>query len=128
MKIRNKFNLGFLFFLFSLFIVSSCKNKNASILKIYVRSASNQLLEDAMVVIVGDQSSNPPTLAYVDTLLTNKSGYVEFNMQPYFDLAGEKKNPTGVFGILIRKDTKEGEGTARCRVHITNVESVNFPN
>jgi hypothetical protein len=128
MKIRNKFNLSLIFFLFSLFLVSACKNKKPSVLKVYVRSSSNELIEGAMVVIVGDQSSDQPTLSYVDTLLTNSSGYAEFNMQPYFDLADEKKNPTGVFGIITKKGMKEGEGTARCRVHLTAVETVNFPN
>ncbi len=128
MKIRNRINLSRIAFLVSLFLVSACKNKNPSVLKVYVRSSSNELLEGAMVVIIGDQNSTPPTLAYVDTLLTNSSGYVEFNMQPYFDLADEKKNPTGIFGIITKKDMKEGEGTARCRVHLTNVETVTFPN
>ena len=107
MKIRNKINLSRIVFLVSLFIVSACKNKNPSVLKVYVRSSSNELLEGALVVIVGDQNSTPPTLAYVDTLLTNSSGYVEFNMQPYFDLADEKKNPTGIFGIITKKDTHQ---------------------
>lgn len=128
MERRNTISAMIVLSVLSLFLVSSCKNKNPSILKVYVRSSSNELIEDAMVVIVGDQSSNPKTLAYVDTVMTNNSGFAEFNMQNYFDLAGEKKNPTGYFDIITKKNTKESESTARCRVHMTAVETVYFPN
>lgn len=128
MKGKIKVKLLFLLILGSMSWLASCKNKNASILKVYVRSGSNELIEGATVVVIGDQSSNPPTLAYTDTAISNPSGYAEINMQPYFDLAGEKTNPTGYFDIVTKKGTKEGEGSVRCRVHITAVETVYFPN
>ena len=78
------------------------------------------------MVIIGDVNSNPPTKEYVDTASTNTSGYATFDMQPYFDLAGEKENPTGYFDIVFKKDTKTGSGRVRCRVHITTVETLYF--
>ena len=81
---------------------SACKNKDASVLKIYIRSKNNELLADTKVVIIGDVKSNPPTKEYVDTASTNASGYATFDMQPYFDLAGEKENPTGYFDIVFK--------------------------
>ncbi|MBI1838279.1 MAG: hypothetical protein HYR91_13540 [Flavobacteriia bacterium] len=116
--------LGFV--VFTLFIFNSCKNKENSVLKIYVRSKSNELVSDAKVIIIGDVNSNPPTIEYVDTAATNSSGFATFDMQPYFDKAGEKKNPTGYFDIIFKKDTKTGEGRVRCRVHITTVETLYF--
>ena len=60
-----KFKLKYIFLLCIsisiLSIFSACKNKDASVLKIYVRSKSNELLPDTKVVIIGDVNSNPPT-------------------------------------------------------------------
>ena len=103
--------------------MSSCKNDDPSVLKIFVRSASNELVDGAQVVIVGDVNSNPATLAYVDTLLTNASGYAQFNMDEYFSTSGED-NQTGYFDVIVKKDTKQGTEYVRCRAHITTVETV----
>lgn len=105
--------------------VYGCKNKDATVLKVYVRSeGTNSLLDDTQVVIIGDVNSNPPTKSYVDTSYTTKDGYAFFDMQPYFDYAGEKENPTGYFDIIYKKDSKSGTGRVRCRVHLTTVETV----
>lgn len=110
-------------FLGTLGVSSGCKNDDPSILKIFVRSASNELLEGAQVVIVGDPSSNPPTNTYVDTLVTNASGYAEFNMDTYFSNAGAD-NATGYFDVIAKDNTKSGAGYVRCRVHLTTVETI----
>jgi hypothetical protein len=107
-------------------MVSGCKNKELSVLKIYIRSKNNELLADTKVVIIGDVNSNPPTKEYVDTASTNASGFATFDMQPYFDLVGEKENPTGYFDIVFKKDSKTGSGRIRSRVHITTVETLYF--
>jgi hypothetical protein len=106
-------------------IFSGCKNDDPSILKIFVRSANNELQNGAKVVIIGDLQSNPPTNSYVDTLVTNQSGFCTFNMQEYFDNADET---TGYFDIIIKKDNKSADGYVRCREHITTVETVFLPN
>jgi hypothetical protein len=107
-------------------MVSGCKNKELSVLKIYIRSKNNELLADTKVVIIGDVNSNPPTKEYVDTASTNASGFATFDMQPYFDLVGGKENPTGYFDIVFKKDSKTGSGRIRSRVHITTVETLYF--
>ncbi len=96
-------------------------------MKIFVRSASNELLKDAKVVIIGDVNSNPPTNAYVDTLLTNSSGFAEFNLQEYFDAAG-KDNSVAYFDVIAKKDGKEGNAYVRCRAHTTTVETIFLSN
>jgi hypothetical protein len=104
-------------------MTTSCKNTDPSVLKIFVRSSSNELLEGAQVVVIGDLQSNPPTNAFVDTLITNSSGFVVFNMNNYFDAASEA-NSTGYFDVIAKKNTKSGSGYVRCRMHLTTVETV----
>ena len=118
--------------LFSLLILSigflqSCKNKNPSVVKVFVRSASNELVNGAKVVIIGDPSSNPPTMNYVDTVVTNESGFAYFNVQPYYDAAGED-NDVAYFDIVAKDGTKTKLGYIRSRVHTTAVETLFLPN
>jgi hypothetical protein len=106
-------------------LMAGCKNDDPSTLKIYVRSASNELVAGAQVVVIGDVNSNPPTNAYVDTLVTNASGFVAFNMQEFFDNSDET---TGYFDLVVKKDIKTAYGYVRCREHITTVETIFLPN
>ncbi len=90
-----------------MFSIGSCKNKNPSILKVYVRSSDNVMVEVASVIVVGDQKSIPTKIEYADSSKTNASGFVEFNMQTYFDLAGEKENPFMLLRLKMVKEVKE---------------------
>lgn len=126
-KIATKLTLISLMVL-SLGILHSCKNKNPSVVKIFVRSASNELVPGAKVVIIGDPSSNPPTMLYVDTVVTNESGFAYFNVQPYYDEAGEEENPIAYFDVVVKTDTKTALGYIRSRVHTTAVETIHLPN
>lgn len=105
----------------------SCKNDNPSVIKVFVRSASNELVPGAKVVIIGDVNSNPETFAYVDTVVTNGSGFAYFNVQPYYDDAGEEGNPVAYFDIVAKTDTKTAMGYIRSRVHTTAVETIFLP-
>jgi hypothetical protein len=107
-------------------LAPSCKNTNESVVKVFVRSASNQLEEGAMVIIVGDVSSNPATNPYVDTLITNSSGFATFNVAPYYD-AANKEQTVAYFDIIAKTDTKTAEGSVRSRAHTTAVETVFLP-
>lgn len=111
--------------LFTLGTLSSCK-KDPSVLKVFVRSSSNQLLQDAKVIIIGDINSNPPTRSYVDTIMTNSTGFAFFDMTPYFT-DKPTRGEIGYFDILVKKDGKTGVGRIRCRANITNVETVYMP-
>lgn len=102
--------------------LQSCK-RDPSVLKVFVRSHDNQLQSNAKVIIIADVNSNPPTKAYVDTLLTNTTGFAAFDMTDFFGEKG-KKGATGYFDIVVKKDGKIGNGRIRCRAHITNVETV----
>ncbi len=111
---------------FTICVISSCKNDDPSIMKIFVRSATNELLNGAQVVIIGDVNSNPPTNAYVDTAITNSSGYVSIDLEEYF--SGASKDDAAYFDVLAKKDGKEGSAYVRCKVHITSVETVFLSN
>lgn len=127
MKVTVK-TLGIVCFLvLSIGFLQSCKNKNPSVVKIFVRSASNELVEGAKVVIIGDLSSNPPTLEYVDTLVTNSSGFATFDVGPYYEAAGED-NDIAYFDVVAKFGTKQKNGYIRSRVHTTAVETLFLPN
>lgn len=116
-----------LFAVLAIGFVQSCKNKNPSVIKIFVRSSSNELVEGAKVVIIGDPDSNPATNAYVDTIITNGSGFAYFDVQSYYDEAGEDAT-VAYFDVIAKKDPDEGTGYIRSRVHTTAVETIFFPN
>ena len=116
-----------IFILFTLVIAGSCKSKDPAILKVFVRSSSNQLMNGAKVVIIGDQQSNPATLDFVDTSYTNSSGFTVVDMDQYFDVSGPD-NTTGYFDIVVKHNTKTAAGYTRCRVHTTSVETIYLPN
>ena len=118
-----KTTLTLLTLLSALFLTQSCKNKNPSVAKVFVRSASNELVANSRVVIIADVTKNESKIEYVDTLITNTSGYAEFNLEDYFNQAG-KQIDVGQFFILGRKDGMEGSGTIRARVHTTAVETI----
>ncbi len=109
--------------LFALFFLSACKDKDPSVLKVFVRSYNNELLQNARVIIVADQFSNPATPPHVDTVLTNSSGYALFNMDEFFE-GKKKEEATGYFDIKVKRDLLQGVGYVRCRAHITAVETV----
>ncbi|MDO7610299.1 MAG: hypothetical protein MUQ68_05530 [Crocinitomicaceae bacterium] len=113
--------------LFSALLITGCRPKDPAILKVFVRSSTNQLVNGAKVVIIGDQQSNPATLEFVDTSYTNSSGFTTVDMDQYFDTSGEE-NTTGYFDILVKSNNKEATGYTRCRINTTSVETIYLPN
>jgi hypothetical protein len=109
----------------SLFL--ACEPKDPSIAKIYVRSASNELLPDAMVVLIADIDNNTVNLEYVDTIFTNSSGYAEFVLDEYFKSVG-KDVSTANFDIVAKKSGSEGNGEIRTRIHTVSVQTVKLVN
>lgn len=108
-----------------LLINSSCAKKDPSLIKVYVRSLNtNTLVSNADVVIISDLQSGTNIPSYVDTLKTNSSGYVTFEIDSFFDLM-ESNNTTCDFDIIVKKDTLQGIGKiVGISEHTTNVETV----
>lgn len=115
--------LGFVSLVAMLLALNSCKNKDPSVMKVFVRSTNNELVANAKVIIIADVNSDPPTPAYVDTVLTNSSGFAYFAMDDFFDGLG-KGVTTGYFDVLVKKDPLQGSGYIRARAHITNVLTI----
>jgi endonuclease/exonuclease/phosphatase family metal-dependent hydrolase len=124
---KLRFILPILLLVVALGIANSCKNKKPSVLKVFVRSASNELVDNAMVTIIGDVNSNPETAEYVDTLFTNSSGFAFFDLAELFKKQGEKRT-TGYLDIVSKKFPKEGNGRVRVRAHLTSVQTVYLTN
>jgi len=120
---------GMFLFLMSglLIVIGSCKSKDPAILKVFVRSSSNQVMSGAKVVVIGDQQSNPATLPFVDTTYTNSSGFTSVDMDQYFNATGPD-NTTGYFDIVVKHNNKIATGYSRCRIHTTAVETIYLPN
>ncbi len=118
----RKFGL-FVLLVLAIGFTQSCKNKEPSVIKVYVRNQSNQLVTGAKVVIVGDVTSNPETIAYVDTVITNSSGFAYFNMDPHYEL-GDKDYEVAYFDIIAQTSAFAGSGYIRSRIHTTAVETV----
>jgi hypothetical protein len=124
---KSLYSLSIVAFLaLSIGFLQSCKNKDPSFAKVYVRSANDQLVEGAKVIIIGDVENATTTVDYVDTLLTNSSGFAQFPMDEYFSKAGED-NPVGVFDVIVKKGQESGQASGfRVRVHNTSVKTVSF--
>ena len=115
--------------LFSLTFFFSCEPKDPAVLKVFVRSSTNQLIGGAKIVVIGDQQSNPATQDFVDTSFTNSSGFTSVDMNQYFDLyRNGNENTTGYFDIIVKYNNKVASGQTRCRIHTTSVETIYLPN
>ncbi len=106
-----------------LLLANACKSKDPSVLKVFVRSNNNELLSGVKVIIIADVDSEPATPAYVDTVITNTSGFALFDMEEFYAELG-KKETTGYFDIIAKTDVVQGTGYTRCRKNITTVETV----
>lgn len=117
---------GLLSLLFVATMLGSCKNTDPSVIKIYVRSASNDLVSGAKVVLIGDLNSTPATNEFTDTIVTNSSGFAYFNMESHFEDGG-KDYEVGYFDIIATSTTLTTTGRIRAREHTTAVETVRLP-
>jgi hypothetical protein len=120
---RTMRTLGLLSLSALLLVLNACKNDDPSVLKVFVRSSNNELMSNAKVIIIADVNSDPATPAYVDTVMTNSSGFAYFEMDDFFD-GLDKDQTTGYFDIIAKKDVSEGSGYVRARAHIVTVETV----
>lgn len=116
-----------LLFLTSSLVITSCRNKDESIAKIFVRNSNSQLIKGAQVVIIADINSEPATPAYVDTLPTNESGFASFDLESLFEQYGKKDDKVAFFDIIVKFDDKQAAGEIKARANITAVETVTLP-
>jgi hypothetical protein len=91
-----------------LFGFTSCEPNDPAILKVFVRSSTQD---------------------FVDTTFTNSSGFSVVDMDQYFDkYRSGDENTTGYFDIVVKYNNKTAYGKTRCRIHTTSVETIYLPN
>ena len=122
----NRILRPFLMTLLALFLLNltSCE-KPQSLLKVFVRDESGNLVGDAEVKIISSVNSNPPTAKHSDKLRTNTSGFCTFNLDTFFATQiGTSRD--GYFDIVVEKDQFSGMGSVRATYQTTQVQTVKF--
>jgi len=104
-------------------IIFSCKSKDPSILKVYVKSNNFILTPDATVRIVGDLSKGTPE--YFEEKKTDDNGVVNFNLDDLFSSLDKEQNGRAYF-TLYAKDSADvfTNKKVSAKVHLTSVETI----
>lgn len=114
------------YFILSFLLVSlafSCRKKDPSILKVFVKSNNFILTPDATVRLVGDLSEGTPE--YFEEKKSDANGVVEFNLDNLFSSFEEKQNAVAHF-TLYAKDSSAlfTSKDVRAKIHLTSVETI----
>jgi hypothetical protein len=122
----NRLLRPFLLTLLALFILNltSCE-KPQSLVKVFVRDASGNLVGDVEVKIISSTNSDPATAKHSDKLRTNTSGFCTFNLDTFF-AAQIATSRDGYFDIVVDKDQFSGLGSVRATYQTTQVQTVKF--
>ena len=112
--------------LIALFLLNltSCEQPQ-SLLKVFVRDASGNLVGDAEVKIISSTNSDPVTAKHSDKLRTNTSGFCTFNLDTFFK-SQIATSRDGYFDIVVEKDQFSGIGTVSATYQTTQVQTVKF--
>jgi hypothetical protein len=109
---------------FVLLNLTSCEQPT-SLLKVFVRDQSGNLVGDAEVKIISSTTSVPATTKHSDVLRTNTSGFCTFNLDTFFK-SQIATSRDGYFDIIVDKDQFSGTGTVRATYQTTQVQTVKF--
>jgi len=107
---------------FLILSLNSCVKKEDTIAKIEVRDESNNLVEQAMVVLHGTSTCNCPSQVVVyDTAFTNAAGIATFNYNEIYQLG---QAGVAVLDIEAYKGNRQGQGIIKIEAEKTNEETV----
>ena len=107
---------------FLILSLNSCVKKEDTIAKIEVRDESNNLVEEAMVVLHGTSTCNCPSQVVVyDTAFTNAAGIATFNYNEIYQLG---QAGVAVLDIEAYKGNRRGQGIIKIEAEKTNEETV----
>ena len=122
----NRLFRPFFITLLALFFLNltSCE-KPQSLLKVFVRDASGNLVGDVEVKIISSNSSDPVTAKHSDKLRTNTSGFCTFNLDTFF-ATQVATSRDGYFEIFVEKDQFSGIGAVRATYRTTQVQTIKF--
>ncbi len=104
--------------------LTSCE-KPQSLLKVFVRDASNNLVPDVEVKIISSTSSDPVTSKHSDKLRTNSSGFCTFNLDTFFQ-SQIATSRDGYFDVVVEKEQFSGIGSVRATYQTTSTVTVKF--
>ena len=104
------------------FIFSSCNKKINTTANIYVRDETQALVNNAMVILYGENTTGLPNqISVYDTAYTNTQGLATFDYNYLF-----KPGQAGVavLSIKVEKDDKSGIGIIKIEEEKVNEETV----
>ena len=106
----------------SLFLFTSCEDRDPSILKVFIRNEDKNILSGIDVRIVADLYSTPK---HNDKAETNQAGYALFNLDDFFEANFESKEAkVGDFKVYIQRGSGlELIGDVRVRGYQTTEET-----
>lgn len=123
-KMKKQSIFFFLLLSFCACFLTSCKDPDPSVAKVFVRNSFKELLVGVEVLIVADADNFP---AYDEKRMTNSSGYASFNLEDYFSQFSEEAPKISDFKIYLNIEGKlEEVGSLRTRANVTSVETVFF--
>jgi len=102
--------------------LNACVKKGDTLAKIEVRDESNNLVEQAMVILHGTSTCNCPSQVVVyDTAFTNSAGIATFNYNEIYQLG---QAGVAVLDIEAHKGNRQGQGIIKIEAEKTNEETV----
>lgn len=102
--------------------LSSCKKQADTIAKIYVKDEASLVVDSAMVVLYGENTTGMPHQVVVfDTAYTNSYGVATFDYN-YLYKSGQAG--VAVLSIKVQKDDKNGIGIIKIEEEKVNEETV----
>jgi hypothetical protein len=114
----------FLLFITSLTILAlgSCYKKENTTANIYVKDEANAFIEDAMVILYGENTTNLPNQVVIfDTLYTNSDGLASFDFN-YLYQPGQAG--VAVLNIKATSGNKQGIGIIKIEQEKVSEETV----
>lgn len=114
--------ISLLFVIASVFLFSSCEDRDPSLLKIYIRDANKNIISGMDVRIVALVANYP---AHNDKANTNQAGYALFNLDDYFETNFEPKEAkVADFRVYVQRGSGlELKGDVRVRGYQTTEET-----
>ncbi|NRA11115.1 MAG: hypothetical protein HRT57_04065, partial [Crocinitomicaceae bacterium] len=111
-----------LFILFGVTALTSCRTKEPTIAKIYVRNAANAPVAGATVIIFGQSTTNQPSsVVLYDTTTTNAAGEAIFNFDDVYQLG---QAGVAVLNINVEGGGMVGQGIIKIEQEVTSEETV----
>jgi hypothetical protein len=102
--------------------VSGCRKKKDTLAHIYVKSNTNQSVDNAMVVLYGTNTAGTPQqVAVFDTSYTNIEGLATFNFNEIYQLG---QAGVAVLDIKAQKLNQVGIGIIKIEAEKLNEETV----